>query len=145
VLTRLYLGLLLTPDSLLLTPYSLLLTPYSSLLTAVNFSLPGCRLPAYVIVQVTVHDPVAYERYKQLAQDAVAAFGGRYVVRGGPTTVLEGTWQPSRLVVLEFADAERARAWWSSAEYAPGKALRQSCADTEMLLVDGVPPTGSRQ
>jgi uncharacterized protein (DUF1330 family) len=97
-------------------------------------------LPAYVIVQVTVADPVAYERYKQLAQDAVAAYGGRYIVRGGATTILEGTWQPSRLVLLEFPDAERARAWWHSPEYAPGKALRQACAETEMLLVEGMPP-----
>ena len=113
------------------------LTLNLSLLT----SLGGSPLPAYVIVQVTVGDPVAYERYKQLAQDAVAAYGGRYIVRGGATTVLEGTWQPSRLVVLEFPDAERARAWWHSPEYAPGKALRRSCAETEMLLVDGMLPS----
>jgi uncharacterized protein (DUF1330 family) len=94
-------------------------------------------------VQVTVRDPVAYERYKQLAQGAVAAYGGRYVVRGGPTTILEGSWQPPRLVVLEFPDAERARAWWNSAEYAPGKALRQACAETEMLLVEGMSPGGA--
>jgi uncharacterized protein (DUF1330 family) len=91
-------------------------------------------------VQVNVGDPVAYERYKQLAQGAVAAYGGRYIVRGGATTTLEGSWKPCRLVVLEFPDAERARAWWHSPEYAPGKALRQSCSETEMLLVEGVPP-----
>jgi len=93
-------------------------------------------------VQITVGDPVAYERYKQLAQDAVAAYGGRYIVRGGATTTLEGTWKTPRLVVLEFPDAERARAWWHSPEYAPAKALRQSCAETEMLLVEGM-PTGT--
>ena len=93
---------------------------------------------------MTVHDPVAYERYKRMAQDAVAAYGGRYVVRGGASSILEGGWQPPRLVVLEFPDAERARAWWSSTEYAPAKALRQACADTEMLLIDGVPLSGNR-
>jgi uncharacterized protein (DUF1330 family) len=116
-------------------------TSHLKLLTSHFSRLSGAPLPAYVIVQVTVGDPVAYERYKQLAQDAVAAYGGRYIVRGGATTVLEGTWQPSRLVVLEFPDAERARAWWHSPEYAPGKALRQSCAETEMLLVDGMLPS----
>ena len=127
-----------------LTSHLSRLTSHLSPLT-LNFSLltslGGSPLPAYVIVQVTVGDPVAYERYKQLAQDAVAAYGGRYIVRGGATTVLEGTWQPSRLVVLEFPDAERARAWWHSPEYAPGKALRRSCAETEMLLVDGMLPS----
>jgi uncharacterized protein (DUF1330 family) len=90
-------------------------------------------------VQVNVGDPVAYEQYKQLAQDAVTAYGGRYIVRGGATTTLEGSWKPARLVVLEFPDAERARSWWHSPEYAPAKALRQSCAETEMVLIEGLP------
>jgi uncharacterized protein (DUF1330 family) len=123
-----------------LSPYTSHLTPLTSHLSPFTSHLSGAFLPAYVIVQVTVGDPVAYERYKRLAQDAVAAYGGRYIVRGGATTILEGTWQPSRLVVLEFPDAERARAWWHSPEYAPGKALRQACAETEMLLVEGMLP-----
>jgi uncharacterized protein (DUF1330 family) len=95
-------------------------------------------MPAYVVVDIAIHDPESYERYKQLAPPSLAIYGGRYVVRGGMTTLLEGTWQPSRLVVLEFPSAERARAWWDSPEYAPAKAIRQSCARTEMLLVEGV-------
>ena len=95
-------------------------------------------MPAYVIVQVDVHDPAAYERYKALTPGSLVPFNGRFVVRGGRTETLEGTWAPSRLVVLEFPDAEHARAWWSSPEYGPAKALRQSVAHTEMLLVEGV-------
>jgi len=94
-------------------------------------------MPAYVIVDVTVRDRAAYERYKQLAGDAVAAWGGRYLVRGGATEKLEGSWQPSRLVVLEFPTVDAARGWWASPEYGPAKELRQSCAHTEMLLVEG--------
>lgn len=95
-------------------------------------------MPAYIVVQIDVHDPVTYERYKTLAADSVSAFGGRYIVRGGASQVLEGSWQPKRLVILEFPDAERARAWWSSAEYAEGKALRQASASSEMLLIEGM-------
>jgi uncharacterized protein (DUF1330 family) len=101
-------------------------------------------MPAYVVVDIAVEDLEPYERYKQLAPSSIAGYGGRYIVRGGPTTQLEGTWQPSRLVVLEFPNAERALAWWNSPEYAPAKAIRQSCSKTEMLLIDGVtaqPPT----
>ena len=97
-------------------------------------------MPAYVAVQIAVRDPETYERYKQLAPPSIAAYGGRYLVRGGATETLEGTWRPRRLVVLEFPDAERARAWWASPEYAEAKGLRQSCAETEMLLVEGVAP-----
>ena len=94
-------------------------------------------MPAYVVVQIAVDDPVTYERYKELAPPSIAAYGGRYLVRGGPSEVLEGTWRPARLVVLEFPSMAQARAWWSSPEYAPAKALRQACAQTEMLLVEG--------
>lgn len=97
-------------------------------------------MPAYVVVQVVVNDPARYERYKELAPPSIAAHGGRYLVRGGPSEVLEGAWQPARLVVLEFPDADRARAWWSSPEYAAAKALRQATADTEMLLIEGGGP-----
>jgi uncharacterized protein (DUF1330 family) len=92
------------------------------------------------VVQIVIEDPVAYARYKELATPTVAAYGGRYVVRGGKSEVLEGSWQPARLVVLEFPTSAQARAWWASPEYAPAKALRQRCARTEMLLIEGSAP-----
>jgi uncharacterized protein (DUF1330 family) len=94
-------------------------------------------VPAYIVVQITIQDPVAYERYRAMATPTVAAYGGRYVIRGGQSEVLEGSWQPKRLVVLEFPNVAQARAWWSSPEYAPLKALRQRSAQTEMLLIEG--------
>lgn len=96
-------------------------------------------MAAYVIVNVTIRDPVRYEEYRRLATPTVGAYDGRYVARGGSVEVREGGWSPSRLVILEFPSVERARAWWSSPEYAPAKALRQSCADTELVITEGVP------
>jgi uncharacterized protein (DUF1330 family) len=95
-------------------------------------------MPAYVVVNVTVRDPQRYEQYKRLASAAVSAYGGRYVARGAPVDVREGDWSPSRLVILEFPDVERARRWWSSPEYAPARALRQSCADTQLVITEGL-------
>jgi uncharacterized protein (DUF1330 family) len=92
---------------------------------------------AYVVVDITIQDAVEYERYKQMAPQAIAAHGGKYLVRGAKTTTLEGDWSPKRLVILEFPSAEKARAWWDSPEYAEAKRLRQSCAETQMLLVEG--------
>jgi uncharacterized protein (DUF1330 family) len=100
-------------------------------------------MPAYVVVQVDVKDPQIYEQYKRLAPPSIAEHGGRYLARGGATQVLEGTWSPARLVILEFPDAGRAQAWWASQQYAQAKALRQSCAHTEMLLVEGLPPAAN--
>lgn len=96
-------------------------------------------MPAYVVVEIAVHDAQTYERYKQLAPPSIAAYGGRYLARGGATEALEGTWNPPRFVILEFPSVERARAWWSSPEYAPAKAMRQASAESRMLLVEGLP------
>ena len=96
-------------------------------------------MAGYVIVNVTVRDPGRYDEYRRLATPTVAAYGGRYLARGGAVDVREGAWMPSRLVVLEFPSVERARAWWDSPEYAPAKAVRQSCADTQLVITDGVP------
>jgi uncharacterized protein (DUF1330 family) len=95
-------------------------------------------MPAYVVVQVTVHDGERYERYKQLAPSSIAEHGGRYLVRGAPVETLEGSWHPTRFVILEFPTHADARAWWSSESYAPAKTLRQATAHTEMILVSGL-------
>lgn len=95
-------------------------------------------MPAYILVDVDVKDAGRYEEYKRLAPPLIAAYGGRYLVRGGPVEQLEGSWRPRRLVVLEFPTAERARTWWGSPEYAEAKALRHATADSHMILVEGV-------
>lgn len=95
-------------------------------------------MAAYVLVEIEVTDPVRYEAYKKMAEASIAAFGGRYLVRGGRVETLEGDWRPPRLVVLEFPSVERAREWWSSDAYRSGKELRQATARSRMILVQGV-------
>ena len=94
-------------------------------------------MAAYVVVTIEIQDPASYADYKRLAPPSIAAYGGRYLVRGGALDVLEGGWQPQRLVVLEFPTVEQARAWWASPEYAPAKAIRQASAHTDMVVVAG--------
>jgi uncharacterized protein (DUF1330 family) len=96
-------------------------------------------MAAYMIVDIEVIDPGKYERYKELAPPSIAQYGGRYLARGGKTETMEGSWSPKRLVILEFPSMDRARAWWASKEYAEAKALRQACAKTGMLLLEGMP------
>lgn len=94
-------------------------------------------MPAYIIVDVKIHDPQQYEDYKKLTPAAIAAYDGKFIVRGGTTETLEGDWEPGRIVVLEFPSAARAKEWWSSPEYTPAKLIRQRSAFTKMLLVEG--------
>jgi uncharacterized protein (DUF1330 family) len=94
-------------------------------------------MSAYVIVEVTIHDPVDYEAYKKLTPAAVAAYEGRFLVRGGETIMLEGDWNPERMVVLEFPSVEKAKEWWHSDLYSAAKKIRQRSATTRMLIVEG--------
>lgn len=95
-------------------------------------------MAAYVIAQVEITDPQAFERYRAEVPATLAAFGGRFIVRGGASETLEGDWQPKRLVIIEFPDRATAKAWWASQAYAGPKALRQRSARTELIVIDGV-------
>ena len=93
-------------------------------------------MSAYVIVEVDVKDAARYEAYKDMSPPSIAAFGGRFLVRGGSTVLLEGEEAPRRIVVLEFSSMERAKAWHESAEYRAARDLRQAIAATRMFVVE---------
>jgi len=93
---------------------------------------------AYLIVEIDVQDPVGYQDYKKLAGPTVEARGGKYIVRGGKTEVLEGDWQPKRIVVLEFSSMDAAREWLNCEEYREPRKMRHRTARTNMVLVEGV-------
>ena len=95
-------------------------------------------MPAYVIVETDISDPEQYEQYKAASPGAVAAGGGRFVVRGGELAVLEGDWHPSRLVVLEFEDLEAAKRWYESETYQEAKKLREGAARLNVVAVEGL-------
>jgi uncharacterized protein (DUF1330 family) len=95
-------------------------------------------MPAYVIADIEVIDQGLYEQYRQGVPATIAAHGGRYLARGGETEVLEGSWSPKRCVILEFPDMERFRAWWSSPEYAPLRAIRQRAAKSHLVVTQGL-------
>ena len=96
-------------------------------------------MAAYVVADVEVHDPDAYEEYKRLVPSSLEKYGGRFLVRAGKWERLEGTWEPRRLVVLEFPSLEQARLWYESEEYREAKEIRQRLATADLLLVEGVP------
>ena len=95
-------------------------------------------MPAYIIVDSNVTDPAKYEGYKKLTPAAIAAHGGRFIVRGGRTAVLEGDWQPKRVVVIEFPDFERAKKFYDSPEYLACRKAREGAATLDMVLAEGV-------
>jgi len=94
-------------------------------------------MAAYVIGDIEVTDPAAYEDYRRQVLATVTKYGGRFIARGGTVEPLEGGWTPKRCVVVEFPSMERAREWYRSPEYAPLIALRQKASRGKLILVDG--------
>jgi len=95
-------------------------------------------MAAYVILDITVNDPAKYEDYKKLAPPAIEVYGGRYLARGGSMEILEGDWQPNRVVILEFESIAMAKNWINSPEYSDARALRHQTATSHAIVVDGL-------
>jgi uncharacterized protein (DUF1330 family) len=95
-------------------------------------------MPAYVLANIEVTDPDGFAEYRRLAPASIAAFGGRFIVRGGAMQVLEGTWNPKRLVILEFPDLSTIHAWYQSPEYQALVELRKRTALSDFIVVDGI-------
>jgi uncharacterized protein (DUF1330 family) len=95
-------------------------------------------MTAYVIANVDIKDPAAYEEYKAQVPAFIRKHGGEYLVRGGAHEVVEGSWNPARLVILRFPDKAAARAFIDDPGYRPLAELRHRVAATDMVVVDGL-------
>jgi uncharacterized protein (DUF1330 family) len=95
-------------------------------------------MAAYVVANVQVNDSDAYAEYRAQVLPTVERFGGRFLARGGRTELLEGGYEPRRVVILEFPSYERAKEWYESEEYRPLAELRRGASDGDLILVEGV-------
>jgi uncharacterized protein (DUF1330 family) len=95
-------------------------------------------MPAYLISDVSIRDNQAFQVYRTRAAASIAKYGGRYLVRGGAIEPLEGNWSPKTIIVVEFPDIERARAWYRSPEYAAALEVRDEALSRNLILVDGI-------
>jgi len=95
-------------------------------------------MAAYIYGNVEVTDAAAYEAYRRKVPALIAAHGGRYLVRGGAATVLEGDGTPHRQVVLEFPDMAHLRAFYDSPDYRRLIAIRQSASKGTLFAIEGV-------
>ena len=95
-------------------------------------------MPAYWVARSKINDPVEYKKYTDLVPGIIAKFGGKVMARGGRHQIMEGPDKFHRFVVIEFPSLEKAKGWWNSQNYAGAKAIRQSCAKSNFILVEGV-------
>ncbi len=95
-------------------------------------------MAAYVVLDIDVTDAQRFAKYRELAPLAIAAYDGKYLARGGTAEVLEGSWTPNRIVILEFPTVQRAKQWLDSPEYREALALRRAAATTSAIVVQGL-------
>lgn len=94
-------------------------------------------MPAYIITNAEVFDQEAYGAYGALAPDAIKKYGGEFLTRGGQAEILEGNWQPHRIVVVKFESAQAAKDMYNSPEYQAAREKRIGAADFNMIVVEG--------
>lgn len=97
-------------------------------------------MKAYLLAEIEVTDLETYKQYMPLAAAAIAAFGGRYLVRGGDAQLLEGEDVPRRTVLLEFESFERAQEFFHSPQYQAAAAIRRRCSRGRIVLLPGAQP-----
>ena len=97
-------------------------------------------MAAYLIADLEVTNTVGFEEYRALVPAVIAAYGGKYLVRGGAIEVLEGGGPARRRVVLAFESMQSLKTFWDSPEYLPLRALRERHCTANIVAVEGVPP-----
>ena len=95
-------------------------------------------MPAYVIAEIEITDPATFDEYRKGVPATIAAYGGRYLARGGALESLEGGWAPKRMVILEFPSMAQAKAWYASAEYRDLLAMRLRSTKSRAVLMEGL-------
>lgn len=93
-------------------------------------------MAAYVLVQVDIKDPAIYDAYKSRTPETVAAFGGKFIIRGNPVQVMEGEWKHDRLVMIEFVDKKTAEDWYHSEGYQAAKEIRKPASEANLFIIE---------
>ena len=95
-------------------------------------------MSGYAIFNINVKNPENYKEYVEKVKPTAEKYDGEYIVRGGDNTVVEGSWQHPRTVVIKFPTYEKALEWYNSEEYKPIKQIRLDNADTNGMIIEGV-------
>src|SRR5690242_1749966 len=97
-------------------------------------------MSAYVLAMVDVTNPTQYAGYAKRTPAAIAAFGGKFIIRGGPVETLEGPSEARRFVLIEFPTKQAARGFYASAAYQEAKGFRAGAANASFVILEGWTP-----
>ena len=95
-------------------------------------------MSAYVLATITIHDRTGYAEYESGFLEIFQRFNGRMLIVDESPALLEGTWDVTRTVLIEFPSANDARAWFDSDDYQALARFRHAAADTDCVLLSGL-------
>ena len=94
-------------------------------------------MPTYVVGDIHITDPAAYQAHVPRALATIARFGGRVIAGGGKIDLLEGEPMPEQIFIIEFATADAARRWYQSDDYQEALKVRLSASHGRVFLIEG--------
>ena len=94
-------------------------------------------MPAYLIAEHRIADPSRFEEYRSKVAPLIERFGGRYLTRPGSHRILDGRWQPTRVVIIAFPTMDALNAWYASDEYQPLIELRRGAGEDMLIALEG--------
>ena len=95
-------------------------------------------MSGFVIFNIDIKKPYEYKEYVEKVTPIANKFGGEYIVRGGETEVIEGTWKYPRTIIIKFPSYEKALEWYNSEEYKPIKQIRLDNSVSNGIIIKGV-------
>ena len=95
-------------------------------------------MACYVIADMNITNPEQFAEFIEVTPATVQQYGGKYLIRGGSFAVAQGDWTPGRLVVIEFAGMDQARAWFDSPEFERPKEIQARSSNSNFVFVEGV-------
>ena len=94
-------------------------------------------MSGFAIFNIDIKRPEEYKEYVEKVKPIAERYGGEYIVRGGESTILEGSWAYPRTVVIKFPSYEKALEWYNSEEYKPIKQIRLDNSVANGIIIKG--------
>lgn len=92
-------------------------------------------MSAYFVANIRITDEVEYNKYLENVESVFSNFNGEYLAVDSNPTILEGSWDYSRVVVIRFPDKDSLNKWYYSDEYQAILKYRLSAADCDTIIV----------
>jgi len=90
----------------------------------------------YLVANIRVKDQEKFQNFSGMAGPVIKKFGGKVLARGPNADRHEGSLS-GVVMMIEFDSKEQAENFYFIKEYQAAKAVRDECADTDLMIVEG--------